>query len=282
MYTKEQAKLLGICLRAQAIADAIGEDFEFRYDPKLEDLHDLIESRKLINITDDTQMTMFGIEAMLKGGTIEDIKGEYIHWYNTQAYKWSSGHTTDMSSLYAHPLMWQRRAPGNTCMNSLKCIGRKETVTNNSNGCGTVMKALPFLFEETCDLLVEASLLTHKGPQILETAENQWGIAHMLRNKMLPNLYKGSDLTPEIFGDGGWQAEPCFNIALWAFENCNGDFEKLLELAILHEGDSDSVAATAAVLYGLYYETYPTELYDRVVERDVIELLLKKVEQSAI
>ena len=277
MYTKEHTHLIGICLRAQAVADAIGEQFEFQEKPKKAELLHLLQSNKIVHITDDTQMTMFGIEAMISGGPSAVIL-HYLMWDMTQQ---STFPINAISSplLIDQRKMWQIRAPGNTCLNSLRKLRNADPVVNNSNGCGTVMKALPFLFEDTSDLLVDISFETHKGPQIKPTAIKQWVIANKLLMKQKLNMYEGLPLSV-IFGDGGWQAEPCLDIAIWAFENCNGDFNKMLELAILHSGDSDSVAATAGVLYGLFYETYPTELYDRVFEKDVIELLLKRVEQS--
>ena len=269
MYTNNQSRLIGIALRAQAIADAVGEDFEFQSNPRRSDLQDLINSESPIHITDDTQMTMFGLEAMIHGGPTKVVE-HYLMWRNTQV---GSYHQNNTGLLVDDMNMWQLRAPGNTCLYSLQNIAYGIPVKNNSNGCGTVMKALPFLFEQNSRLLSSISFITHKGPQIIPTAIKQWTVATNLINKQLPNKYTGASLE-SVFGDGGWQAASCFDIALWAFENCAGDFNKLLELSILHGGDSDSVAATAGVLYGLYYETYPAELYNRITEKTTIDYLI--------
>lgn len=280
MYTKEQARLIGIALRAQAIAEAMGEDFEFEPYPDKEELVDLINSDKVIHITDDTQMTMFGLEAMIMPGPTTII-AHYLMWEKTQSYKTEPPIVGISQLLIDQPKMWQVRAPGNTCLRSLSTLLTGLPVNNNSNGCGTVMKALPFLFEESSDLIRDISYETHKGPQIIPTAIKQWEVAQKLLKKEKLNMYQGKSLE-SVFGDGGWQAESCLNIAIWAFENCNGDFNKMLELSILHAGDSDSVAATAGALYGLFYETYPTELYDRVYEKDTIDMLITRMEKSAI
>ena len=280
MYTKEQSRLIGIALRAQAIAEAMGEDFEFEPYPDKDELVDLIDSDKVIHITDDTQMTMFGLEAMIMGGP-KTIITHYLMWDKTQDYGATLKPMGSSQLLIDQLKMWQVRAPGNTCLRSLFDLLRGVPVENTSNGCGTVMKALPFLFEENSDLLRDISYETHKGPQIIPTAIKQWEVAQKLLRKEKLNMYEGKPLE-SVFGDGGWQAEYCLNIAIWAFENCGGDFNKLLELSILHAGDSDSVAATAGVLYGLFYETYPAELYDRVYEKDTIDMLIARMEKSAI
>lgn len=280
MYTEKQARLISIALRAQAIGDAMGEDFEFEPYPDREELVDLIKSDKVIHITDDTQMTMFGLEAMIMGGPDTVIK-HYLMWDKTQHYGTSLPPMGSSQLLVDQIKMWQVRAPGNTCLHSLYKLLTGNHVANNSNGCGTVMKALPFLFEENSDLLKNISFATHKGPQIIPTAIKQWEVANKLLRKEKLNMYEGKPIA-EVFGDGGWQAEPCLNIAIWAFENCQGDFNKMLELSILHSGDSDSVAATAGVLYGLFYETYPADLYDRIHEKDVIDMLLKRMENSVV
>ena len=276
MYTTEQKRLLSIALRSQAICDAVGEQFEFQSDPQLTNLQEQINNPIYsFNITDDTQMTMFGLEAMINGGSIDQIKQEYYHWLQTQCESATRYYPTS-DRLIDQQAMWSVRAPGNTCIHSLRTLRKGSVVGNNSNGCGTVMKALPFLFEPTADSLVDVSLLTHQGPQIHGTAIRQWEYAQQLLAKKIPGKFLGKD-PADVFGDGGWQAELCLDIAIWAFENCHGDFTKLLELAILHSGDSDSVAATAGVFYGLFYETYPKELYERVYQHPVIDMLLGKL-----
>lgn len=280
MYTKEQARLIGIALRAQAIGDAMGEDFEFEPYPDTGELAELIVSDQVIHITDDTQMTMFGIEAMIMGGPSTVIT-HYLMWDKTQFYGTELPAMADSPLLVDQVKMWQVRAPGNTCLRSLYSLLVGNPVVNDSNGCGTVMKALPFLFEENSDLLRDISFATHKGPQIIPTAVKHWEVANKLLRKEKLNMFEGKPLST-VLGDGGWQAESCLDIAIWAFENCEGDFKKMLELAIIHSGDSDSVAATAGVLYGLFYETYPVELYERLYEKDVIDMLIKRVEKSAI
>lgn len=275
-FTQEQKRLLSIALKAQAIGDAAGEDFEFLSEPLKVDLHDLINTDSYgLNITDDTQMTMFGLEGMINGGSLDDIKEQYIHWLNTQSQS-ATREFPISDKLIDQKKMWTIRAPGGTCLQSLRMLRKGLTVVNQSNGCGSVMKALPFLFAPTADLLVDVSLMTHHGSQIEPTAIHQWEYAQQLLAKNIPGKHIGLTLR-SIYGDGGWQAGSCLAIAIWAFENCEGDFTKLLELAILHGGDSDSVAATAGAFYGLYYETYPEALYQRVFQHDVIDMLLGKL-----
>jgi len=280
MYKKEHATLIGYALRAQAIADAIGEDFEFCTNIDNSEVRSAIESDSVIHITDDTQMTMFGLEAMINGG-VSKIPSYYTMWRLTQMSKAPFYLEPDSGLLVDDINMWQIRAPGNTCLSSILELSRGYTVDNNSDGCGTVMKALPFLFHEDCLQLIDVSLLTHLGPQVVPAATLQWKYANHLMNGEIYYLHKGKDLA-DVFGDGGWRAKSCLDIAIWAFENCEGNFEKMLELAIGHDGDSDSVAATAGVFYGLYYKQYPAKLYARVYEKDTIDALIKRIEDKAI
>jgi ADP-ribosylglycohydrolase len=280
MYKKEHATLIGYALRAQAIADAIGEDFEFCTDISPDEIQDALQSDKVIHITDDTQMTMFGLEAMIHGG-VSKVPSFYTMWRLTQMSKAPFYLAKDSGLLIDDINMWQIRAPGNTCLSSILEISRGHQADNNSDGCGTVMKALPFLFHEDCMQLIDVSLLTHLGPQVVPAATLQWKYAQHLIAGNIHYLHKGKQLS-DVYGDGGWRAKSCLDIAIWAFENCEGDFEKMLDLAIRHDGDSDSVAATAGVFYGLYYKQYPAKLYDRVYEKDTIDSLIKRIEDTAI
>jgi ADP-ribosylglycohydrolase len=132
-------------------------------------------------ITDDTQMTMFTAEGLLRAEVgmryngISDksavIYHAYQRWMLTQKYtplkeyNWIyDGWLLNLKELHA------RRGPGNTCLSALRSqtIGSIDKPINNSKGCGAIMRSAPFglllsktdAFEEA----VESGALTHGHP----------------------------------------------------------------------------------------------------------------------
>lgn len=176
------------CLLGGAIGDALGWPVEFlklnEIDQKYgsEGICELqITSSGKAEITDDTQMTLFTAEGILRAETRGIRKGichppsvayfAYQRWLLTQGYprvdeyEWIyDGWLLDIRELYA------RRAPGNSCISAL--LGRKkgsiEEPINNSKGCGGVMRVAPaglfYRKEHTFDMAVEFAALTHGHP----------------------------------------------------------------------------------------------------------------------
>ncbi len=77
------------------------------------------------------------------GGLLAHIRDAYLRWYDTQTMEpviLSSDWLTCIRRL------WERRAPGNTCMSALAVLSRahgKRQVANRSKGCGGVMRVAP-------------------------------------------------------------------------------------------------------------------------------------------
>lgn len=171
-------RVLG-CLLGGAVGDAFGYAVEF-------DSLDQICTRyggqgltkpvfhddKLI-VSDDTQMTLFTLEALLRctdrAGSIhhplllDEIRNAYLDWYETQlepSPEIMHGWLADRAAMHA------RRAPGNTCLSALKVGGEGtiEAPVNDSKGCGGVMRTAPIGFLEGVDLFdlgARAAALTH-------------------------------------------------------------------------------------------------------------------------
>lgn len=116
-------------------------------------------------ISDDTQMTLFTAEGILKscrlteaeknqesGGLADEdavIRGiyeAYLDWYKTQT-SWMQPDRLEFpdSWLMNLPELHARRAPGNTCMGALGSgrMGTLEDKLNHSKGCGGVMRVAP-------------------------------------------------------------------------------------------------------------------------------------------
>ena len=136
-------------------------------------------------ISDDTQMTLFTANGLLYGitrwcthgtlvGLSSYVKEAYIEWYQTQ---------TETVDYQKQQICWIRdiqklnvqRAPGNTCMSALK----NPNATNNSKGCGGVMRVAPVamliaaeksrghnVWEENAvqKLAAQCAAITHKHP----------------------------------------------------------------------------------------------------------------------
>ena len=186
-------KLLDRCrgsLVGGAIGDALGYTVEFfsldnikkRYGELGLTEYEL-NKNGVAEFSDDTQMSLFTAEGLLKAissgkNEIKDIcssiRGAYEHWYATQTrvpYPLGDSWLTNVSSL------WSERAPGMTCMSALHQIsyGDGSAVSNDSKGCGGVMRVAPIgIFaaahptvlnlENAGNLAGYAAEITHKHP----------------------------------------------------------------------------------------------------------------------
>lgn len=262
------------------MGDSFGDRFEFNHRPQKKELHALMKEKHPVNITDDTQMALFSAEAMYSNdGGIEEVKKSYARWYISQTLRWKDTPSNMKTGLLGESLMYHRRAPGNTCLTSSRVLATGGTVKNSGNGCGTVMRELPILLVRSKSFSIEAARTTHQGEAIASSTSRHWEYVNLLLNGVIPNWFKGVPLSA-VFKDGGWWADSCLDIAVWAFENCEGDFKRLLELSLLHSGDSDSIGAVAGGLFGVYYQEVPMNLYSRVHEKAVIEKVVDAFVQS--
>lgn len=153
------------CLLGGAAGDALGWPVEFmtvaeirkQYGP--EGIQDFAQTAGGVGaITDDTQMTMFTAEGLLRehrrsreSGTPADypasIYRAYLSWLHTQGEVSRDPNFRDCqhSDLLQVPELHHRRAPGSTCLSAL-IAGKMGTVAkpvNTSKGCGGVMRVAP-------------------------------------------------------------------------------------------------------------------------------------------
>lgn len=173
-----QDKIRG-CLIGGAAGDALGYPVEFDNESKIFDKYGKsgITSYCINRITgnalisDDTQMTLFTATGLLIGDTRGKMRGiqaaprhyvasSYQNWLSTQEMRYPEGQSRikdvmggRYSWLMDVPELYDRRAPGNTCLNALRAQKRQtegrgfdsyvKTVQNDSKGCGGVMRVAP-------------------------------------------------------------------------------------------------------------------------------------------
>eukprot|EP00702_Spironucleus_salmonicida_P008015 EST49306.1 ADP-ribosylglycohydrolase [Spironucleus salmonicida] len=136
---------------AGAVGDAFGYTIEFMQEDSIKQKFGILQEFQ-DTASDDTQMTLFtilGIKNM-------DIHEAYKDWYRTQQQQ-KNFFTGKSQAIQV------RRAPGNTCLQSLSS---RVHIKNSSKGCGTIMRVAPFgLFSETRDQAFQsaykASEITH-------------------------------------------------------------------------------------------------------------------------
>lgn len=179
------------CMLGGAVGDALGAPVEFKSTAAIRDIYgqdgitdyDLSYGRRGA-ITDDTQMTLFTAEGLLRAETRRHLHGvtdqvtaihrAYLRWLHTQDHRSKSplfeptlfdGWLIGIKDLYSC------RAPGLTCLSALSSreMGTTSTPLNNSKGCGGVMRVAPIgLFatspHEAFRLGVDAAAITHSHP----------------------------------------------------------------------------------------------------------------------
>ena len=149
------------CLLGGAVGDALGAPVEFMSRDQINrkfgsaGIQEYVPAfGRLGAITDDTQMTLFTAEGVMRGWLRDSLKGichmpsviarAYQRWYKTQGYH-NPMHDDGIDGwLIGHRALFSRRAPGNTCLSSLESMRASGDVANNdSKGCGGVMRVAP-------------------------------------------------------------------------------------------------------------------------------------------
>ena len=294
------------CLLGGAIGDALGWPVEFlKYNDIIkkfgqEGINDLVFSKnKKAEITDDTQMTLFTAEGILRAQSRGYEKGicdptpvvyfAYKRWLNTQGYErereydWVyDGWLLDIKELY------ERRAPGNSCLSALlfNKMGSISEPINNSKGCGGVMRVAPVgLFYEkeiAFKMGADFAALTHGHPSgylssgalsliiayiingsDIETAVNETLIElkkYKNHEECYELLQKAVDLSKmdiksldaiNKLGEG-WVGEEALAISVYCALKYKNDFKKALITSVNHNGDSDSTGAITGNILGAY------------------------------
>ena len=320
------------CIVGGAIGDALGAPTEFmNLDYILEKygkigVNEYVEFDNGIgHITDDTQMLLFTAEGLLRSlhrATTRGIGGayhqicfhSYIRWLKTQK-DWYAGDVTSIADsegwLLKQSFLYARRAPGNTCLTSLRSgiAGTIDEPINNSKGCGGIMRIAPvgLLFyndpKQAFQIGSELAAITHghpsgylsagflaaliafinNGNSLLDSIQLSLGILNEYIDceettdavVSAIKLYEKKDptyLNVETLG-GGWVGEEALAISLYCALSYQNDFEKAINLSINHSGDTDSTGAITGNILGfmLGEKAIPQRWINNLSNYDVIK-----------
>jgi ADP-ribosylglycohydrolase len=327
---RDPAAVLG-CLLGGAVGDALGAPVEFNDWPAICDkfgdqgITDFVPVYGHLGaITDDTQMMLFTAEGLLRAHVRGASRGichppsvihhSLLRWLLTQGMQPSTkpdgrGQIIDVGTdgwLFQERRLWARRAPGRTCISALrasKFFG--DVATNNSKGCGGVMRVAPCaFFGNAFENAADSSHMTHGHPTgylaaglFADILERVWLTQIPLADAVLESLKenehregmeetkqiiltviessrRGVIPTPESIEalGGGWIAEEALAIGLWCALTAKS-FESGVIRAVNHSGDSDSTGLIAGHFLGLIYgvDAIPARWLEQLEMRDVIE-----------
>ncbi|WP_031166855.1 ADP-ribosylglycohydrolase family protein [Streptosporangium roseum] len=195
------------CLLGGALGDALGAPVEFdslgeirrQYGPAglTEPAPD--QRGRVGLITDDTQMTLFTVEGLIRGEDVTAVQRAYLRWLDTQQHP--SPPPADggvrTGRLREQRWLYSRRAPGNACLSGLRHskavspapFGEPGPVNPGSKGCGTVMRSAPFGLRarsarHAFELAAECAQITHGHPTGYLAAGAFAAIVHFLMNDL--------------------------------------------------------------------------------------------------
>ena len=208
-------------------------------------------------------------------------------WLEKQPHETENYIITYDKTIMEYTELFARRAPGNSCLSALAQgrMGTIEQPINNSKGCGGVMRVAPvglFLHkypEEAMDHGMKIAALTHGHPTgYISAGAFAVIIAELINGK---TLVEGLDSSFEMLRQfdtnrettlalkkaielantdidtskairklgEGWIAEEALSIAIYCALK-EKDFKKALQLAVNHDGDSDSTGAICGNIIG--------------------------------
>ena len=295
------------CLLGGAVGDALGAPVEFMSRREILSrfgtggIKDFAPAYGSLGcITDDTQMTLFTAEGLLRAWVRGMKKGitsyqgvtqnAYQRWLHTQNEAWEAQPAESDGWLINHHELHHRRAPGSTCLSALRTGTDGGRASNDSKGCGGVMRMAPVgLFagrvsdqmspDEAFGLGAELAALTHGHPtgsltggvlallvmmlvDGVELSDALAGVKDILKRRdrheeTLSAIVHAEQLAREDSS----RHDAISNLGEgWIAEEALAisiycalvaqDFEDGVVLAVNHDGDSDSTGAIAGNLLG--------------------------------
>ncbi len=151
------------CLLGGAIGDALGAPIEFLTLAEIRQRYGALGVTDFVagswpagSITDDTQMTLFTAEGLIRAQMRAMHQGivngtsvvcrAYLRWLVTQGEEPALDlHEAQRGLLLSIPELHARRGPGTTCLSALQSLTEITVAAakNSSKGCGGVMRVAP-------------------------------------------------------------------------------------------------------------------------------------------
>ena len=292
--------ILSNIIAAGALGDAFGYAIEFDSWNTIRHAHGpaglqnwpyAATPRRLV-VSDDTQMTLFAMEAIAEaleahgrhlhpGPLRQASESAFLRWLETQGSIPSSRHLSLMTGLASQRILWQRAAPGMTCLAALSGIRDHRLKTNDSKGCGAAMRAAPYatlvdafgldfvwraasdqghVTHHDVDGYISGAALAFilaSQPKSIEDLEScalaaatraellgAHGTALCLREACrLRDVFMDPEQMCDALGEG-WVGDEAVGLALWAAFRSTGTLQAI-RIAANHRGDSDSTASMA-------------------------------------
>lgn len=241
------------CLVGGALGDALGRPVERLRSDKLleyygkEGIQDLATVGLKARITDDTQMTMYTADGLIRSklknpDSVEPnydiIYDSYQDWYKTQTENYDKSERKGL--LNNTPDLYSPVGPGRTCLGSLKS-GIKGSIANpinESNSCGGVMRVAPVgLFYDDPEVAfkvgAECAAMTHSGPEAY-----------------LPAGFYSALISNIASGKGIYKAAEDSLKILQTYDNHEKTYDKLSRAMYLAQTDCPSDEAILSLGYG--------------------------------
>ncbi len=262
--------------------------------------------------SDDTSMTLCLLDSLADGLDYNDIMKKFNQWFDEGAYT-PYGETFDIGNATRKAI--NRYSAGTA---ALECGGKAD----GDNGNGSLMRILPILFylqsrygteinEEAFEIIHKVSSLTHAhqrsliacgiyiciasaitegaelrsaiqtGPQkAMQYYRNNTEFTHELKHYARLENSDFEKLPEEKIKSSGYVVDT-LEAALWCLLNTDKYKDCVLKAVNLGE-DTDTVAAVAGGLAGLYYgyDSIPPEWLEVIAKRDYIEDLCDKLQTA--
>ncbi|MFJ2033245.1 ADP-ribosylglycohydrolase family protein [Streptosporangium sp. NPDC087985] len=175
------------CLLGGALGDALGAPIEFESIRRIRGQYGPAGVTGLVTdwrgkvglITDDTQMTLFTVEGLIRRPEVAAMRRAYLRWLDTQQHPSPPPADDVVRTGWLREQQWlyAQRAPGNACLSGLRNglagdlapLGAPGPVNPGSKGCGTVMRSAPFGLgapspRHAFELAAECAQITHGHP----------------------------------------------------------------------------------------------------------------------
>lgn len=259
MNTKMRDKIAG-AIYGFAIGDAMGATTEFmdakqirkRYGKVTDIIGGGWLGLKPGEITDDTQMTMCVMDAIMRAPKDED---EFVKYCEDNFIKWINSRPKDVGAQCARAI------------NDLM-FGQKAKVDNKALGNGSLMRAMPLAVLNLPFYNLLQGKITHNNQRCSKIILEYSHLIQEYLNDRMVYKYTGEKKGPHGFTSAlmdpsGYIVNTYNNAVVWSTMH---SFEDAIIGAVNHGGDADTIAAITGSLAGARFG------YDAIPERWINQL----------